>query len=113
MTAYGVEFDFDPLLLAAHEWLRPTLATIPLAPCIRTAARIANGLNVYDRGYKLSDMMTRYAVPREGDAHAALSDAIGAARLIPHVLDLATVEFEPLPIARPVPVPFPRSAHAP
>lgn len=85
MTAYGVEFDFDPLLLGAPEWLGPVMPIVPIAPCIRTLARQANGLDVYDRGYKLSDMMGRYKIEREGDAHTALSDAIGAARIIPHV----------------------------
>lgn len=99
LVAYGNEFDFDPLLLGGHEWLAAVLDRVPLAPCIRTLAREANGLGVYDRGYKLSDMLERYKIEREGDAHAALSDAIGAARLIPFVYP-ATLE-----LTKPVPPP--------
>lgn len=85
LVAYGNDFDFDPLLLGAPEWLAAALCQIPLAPCIRTCARLKKGLDVYERGYGLSQIMSDFSIAREGDAHAALSDAIGAARLLPFV----------------------------
>lgn len=85
MTSYGTEFDFDPMLLGAPEWLECFQYRIPLAPCLRTLAMESRGLTQYQKGYQLNDLLAIHGIPRVGAAHSALSDAIGCAALLPHI----------------------------